>query len=229
MRWQHKHYLALAIAVNGVLPLALGFAVGRPLGTFILAFLLRTVLNHHFTFFINSLAHIWGRRPYSEANSSRDNTLLALFTYGEGYHNYHHTFQHDFRNGIRWWHYDPSKWMITFCSWLGLARGLKRASKTKIEQARARIQLNRALQRLERVEADARPKLRECLEQRYERLVLALEEWASVRRKWLRAERAHMAERFDRIELRNHYLELKYALALRRRQWRMILAEAVPA
>ena len=52
------------------------------------------------------------QRPYSDNSSARDNTLLALITYGEGYHNYHHTFQWDYRNGIRWWHFDPTKWLI---------------------------------------------------------------------------------------------------------------------
>ena len=59
--------------------------------------------------FINSLAHIWGSRPYTEKNTARDNGFLALLTYGEGYHNFHHIFASDYRNGIRWYHYDPTK------------------------------------------------------------------------------------------------------------------------
>jgi len=227
VRWQHKHYIAIAIITNAVVPLALGFAVGRPLGVFILAFLLRVVLNHHFTFFINSLAHFWGRRPYSDKDTSRDNPLLALFTYGEGYHNYHHTFQHDYRNGIRWWHYDPSKWMIRFCSWIGLARGLKRADKLKVEQARARMQLARALARLDELEHHA--PFRTQLEQRYEGLVQAMNEWGRVRRKWLEVKNAAVAEKLERLELRTKYLELKYAVRLRRQQWRVALRELAPA
>ena len=133
--WQHKYYWPLAVVTNGVIPLALGYMVGRPFGVFMLAFFLRVVLNHHFTFFINSLAHIWGSKPYSDQDSSCDNGILALFTYGEGYHNYHHTFQHDYRNGIRWWHFDPAKWLIRTFSFIGLAGDLKRTSKLQVEKA----------------------------------------------------------------------------------------------
>ncbi len=37
---------------------------------------------------------------------------MALFTFGEGYHNYHHEFQHDYRNGVKPWQWDPTKWAI---------------------------------------------------------------------------------------------------------------------
>ena len=74
-------------------------------------------MSHHFTFFINSLAHMWGSRPYTEENTARDNAVLALVTFGEGYHNFHHIFAHDYRNGVRWWQWDPTKWLIASCSW----------------------------------------------------------------------------------------------------------------
>ena len=64
------------------------------------------------TFFINSLAHMWGVQPYTDENTARDNWVVALLTYGEGYHNFHHMFAHDYRNGVRWWQWDPSKWFI---------------------------------------------------------------------------------------------------------------------
>ena len=111
--FQHRYYVPLAVGLNFALPLAIGFAVGDPLGVFLLAGLLRLVVNHHFTFFINSLAHMWGSQPYTDENSARDNGALALITYGEGYHNFHHIFQNDYRNGVRWWQYDPSKWLIS--------------------------------------------------------------------------------------------------------------------
>ena len=58
--------------------------------------LLRLIINHHVTFFVNSPAFL-GIAPYTEANSARDNGFLAFLTYGEGYHNYHHIFQTDYR------------------------------------------------------------------------------------------------------------------------------------
>jgi fatty-acid desaturase len=58
--FQHRFYVPLAVGLNFAMPLAIGLAVGDPIGVFLLAGLLRLVVNHHFTFFINSLAHMWG-------------------------------------------------------------------------------------------------------------------------------------------------------------------------
>ncbi|MGE4158302.1 MAG: acyl-CoA desaturase [Planctomycetota bacterium] len=140
VRWQHRYYIPIAVATNVGIPLALGFWHGRWWGCLLLCGLLRMVLNHHFTFCINSLAHIWGSQPYSTANTSRDSNLIALLTYGEGYHNYHHCFQHDYRNGVKWWHYDPAKWVIAVCSWVGLASDLKRTPRETISAALERRQ-----------------------------------------------------------------------------------------
>ncbi len=105
---------------------------------FLLAGVLRLVVSHHFTFFINSLAHMWGVQPYTDDNTARDNGVVALLTYGEGYHNFHHMFAHDYRNGVRWWQWDPSKWFINAMRWLGLARNLKTVPWFKIQRATAR-------------------------------------------------------------------------------------------
>jgi len=51
---------------------------------------------------------------------------VSLITQGEGYHNYHHTFPRDYRNGPLWYNVDPSKWLIYTLSRVGLAEGLVR-------------------------------------------------------------------------------------------------------
>ncbi len=122
--WQHRHYVALTLLMNAGLPFAIGWWQGDIIGSLLLIGLLRLVVNHHVTFFINSLAHYWGSQPYSNENSARDNHLLAFLTYGEGYHNFHHSFQNDYRNGVRWYQWDPSKWLIRSCAWLGLTHNL---------------------------------------------------------------------------------------------------------
>ena len=107
-----SYYYVLAIGLNVLVPLALGWLHGDLWGVFLLAGVLRLVVSHHLTFLINSAAHAFGRQPYSDEHSARDNGWLAFLTYGEGYHNFHHQFAHDYRNGIRWWQWDPSKWII---------------------------------------------------------------------------------------------------------------------
>jgi hypothetical protein len=127
LRWQHRHAIAIGAVVNLGTVVALGLLTGRMLGMFVFALLLRMVLTHHFTFLINSAAHIWGSQPYSTAHSARDNWLLSFFSFGEGYHNYHHSFQADYRNGPRLYNWDPSKWVIWTMSRIGLASSLRRS------------------------------------------------------------------------------------------------------
>jgi stearoyl-CoA desaturase (delta-9 desaturase) len=57
---------------------------------------------------------------------------MALFTFGEGYHNFHHEFQHDYRNGVKPWHFDPTKWTVWILSKLGWTYDLRKASSEKI-------------------------------------------------------------------------------------------------
>ena len=61
---------------------------------------------------------------------------MALLTFGEGYHNYHHKFQWDYRNGIRWYNFDPSKWIIKILSIFNITYDLKKASEYNIIKAR---------------------------------------------------------------------------------------------
>ena len=64
--------------------------------------------------------------------------MTALVTMGEGFHNFHHQFPLDYRNGVRFFHYDPTKWLIYFMSKVGIASGLKRVSRYKILSYRLR-------------------------------------------------------------------------------------------
>jgi stearoyl-CoA desaturase (delta-9 desaturase) len=127
LRWQHRHIFAIGAAVNIVAVVLLGLLTGNMLGMFVFAFLLRMVLTHHFTFLINSAAHMWGSQPYSAAHSARDNWFLSFLSFGEGYHNYHHSFQADYRNGPRLYNWDPSKWLIWTMEKVGLASNLRRS------------------------------------------------------------------------------------------------------
>jgi len=142
--WQHRHYLLLTILTSVGWPIALGLMLGDVWGAVILVGFARLVINHHTTFFINSLAHIWGKQTYTDRNTARDNGVLALLTFGEGYHNYHHIFSADYRNGIRWWHFDPTKWLIRACSWVGLTSNLKRTNGYQVEKARLEMQFKKA-------------------------------------------------------------------------------------
>ena len=64
---------------------------------------------------------------------------MALFTFGEGYHNYHHEFQHDYRNGVKPWQWDPTKWLIWSFSKIGLTDGLRRARAELVSSSEANV------------------------------------------------------------------------------------------
>ena len=132
IRWQHRYYVPLAVTMGFVVPLAIGYTIGHPWGCLLWAGLFRTVIVHHSTFFVNSLAHTLGRRPYSIAVSARDSVVTALLTMGEGYHNFHHRFATDYRNGVRRHQWDPTKWLIRGLEAVGWAWALSRTPREKI-------------------------------------------------------------------------------------------------
>ncbi len=140
VRFQHKHFQRIALFMGFVFPTLVCALWGDALAGFIVAGVFRTVFNHHSTFFINSLCHWAGKRPYSTEQTARDNWMTALVTMGEGFHNYHHQFPLDYRNGIRWFHYDPTKWLIFGLSLVGLASDLRRISDHKILSYQLRVE-----------------------------------------------------------------------------------------
>jgi stearoyl-CoA desaturase (delta-9 desaturase) len=221
--FQHRHYLGVALGMNIIFPLAVGVAFGDPWGFLILGGLLRLVINHHLTFFINSLAHWWGRRPYTEDNTARDNDLLALFTYGEGYHNFHHQFQWDYRNGIRWWQFDPTKWWIAGWSWLGIAGKLKRVPEFKIRSAMLQRQFERVRERLQ---SSANPgrfaELQKLLEHELEVFSATLNDWRHLQGERIDAARKQLADQWENSDVRRKLQALEESLRLQYQRVRLL-------
>ena len=136
IKFQNKYYFPIGIIVGFLIPLAIGFIYGRPIGAFLWAGFLRLAIVHHATFFINSMCHYIGRRTYDFKSTARDSWFVSWFTFGEGYHNYHHKFQWDYRNGVKWFAYDPSKWIIKGLSFFGITYDLKKVNEHVIVQNR---------------------------------------------------------------------------------------------
>jgi stearoyl-CoA desaturase (delta-9 desaturase) len=136
VRFQDRFYLPLGAIFGLILPSAISWTWGDPLGGLLLAGFFRLMIQYHATFAINSVAHTIGRRPYSATVSARDSFVTAILTLGEGYHNYHHRFPGDYRNGVRFHHFDPTKWWVWTLSKIGLTRDLKRATRDDIRRAR---------------------------------------------------------------------------------------------
>jgi stearoyl-CoA desaturase (delta-9 desaturase) len=88
-------------------------------------FCISTVVLFHATFMINSLAHRFGTRRFGTRDDSRNNWLLALITFGEGWHNNHHRFPGAARQGLRWWEFDMTYYGLSLLLWLGLVHDLR--------------------------------------------------------------------------------------------------------
>lgn len=123
--YQHKYYILIASVMCFIFPMFVGWMLGSALGGLAVGGLLRLVLVHHATFLINSWCHMFGQKNFSSEHSAKDSAVMAFFTFGEGYHNFHHTFANDYRNGIRWYHWDPTKWAIRLSAAVGLAKNLR--------------------------------------------------------------------------------------------------------
>lgn len=132
--FQHRHFKLCMTVTNLMAFLLVGWMCNDYLSAFVISLWVRLFILHHFTWFINSLAHTWGDKPFCKEQTAVDNFLIAFLTFGEGYHNYHHTFANDYRNGIRWFHYDPTKWLIWSCYKLGLVTGLKKMDPITVKK-----------------------------------------------------------------------------------------------
>jgi stearoyl-CoA desaturase (delta-9 desaturase) len=149
IKFQDDHYVTIAMTMGMLLPALIGYFFGSAFGGLAVAGFLRIVALHHATFLINSWCHYWGRQTYTDENSAKDSFVMAVATFGEGYHNYHHIFAQDYRNGIRWYHWDPTKWMIVFFKWVGGAHSLKRVPWSEIIRAQMTMDEKRMKDRLQ--------------------------------------------------------------------------------
>ena len=169
--FQHNYYKPLMIGSNALVVLLFGWLFNDFLGSLLIICGLRMFLLHHFTWFINSLAHKWGDKPFCQEMSAVDNYFLSLLTFGEGYHNYHHTFANDYRNGVRWFHYDPTKWMIWTLNKLGLATGLKRVDPVTIQKRIVVESKNMLLERIKNTCSSKKDDLEKLVQETSEQIM----------------------------------------------------------
>ena len=102
--------------------------------------LVRVFVLHHVTWSINSICHVFGTRPFESHDEARNNAVMALLGFGEGWHNAHHAFPASARHGLRWWELDGSWLVIRTLSLMGLARDIKLPSPTQMARRMRRPQ-----------------------------------------------------------------------------------------
>ncbi len=111
-------------------------SIGGALTGFLWGGLVRIFLLHHVTWSINSICHVFGTRPFESHDEARNNAVMALLGFGEGWHNAHHAFPASARHGLRWWEFDSSWIVIRTLSLIGLARDIKLPSPAQLARRR---------------------------------------------------------------------------------------------
>jgi stearoyl-CoA desaturase (delta-9 desaturase) len=225
VRWQHRYYIWIALLAGFGLPALMGglwSGWSGALGAFLLAGVARVVLVHHFTFFINSWSHTWGRRPYSSRCTARDNPVLAWLTFGEGYHNFHHAFQHDYRNGVKLWQFDPAKWCIWLLTAVGLASDLRRVPEETILLAEVAERQRLLASKLKQASRPLAESIQGVLQAKQEQLHQAAERWKQCRARYSHAvEQRLEASRERAAEIRREYREASRRLRAAIREWQL--------
>jgi stearoyl-CoA desaturase (delta-9 desaturase) len=213
VRWQHRWCQSVGLLGGLALPTLIGAFFGSPLAGLLWGGFLRIVVIHHTTFFVNSLAHHMGTQDYDDTTSARDNWLVAFMTLGEGYHSFHHKFPTDFRNGVRWQHWDPAKWFIWILKTVRLADKLRSTPEPLIVQTRLLIALKHMELRIDRVPSNYREEIQARINAVRDRLEEAMVHW-----------RQHLLER--KQGLSDSWRETRQkALTLQRearREWRHV-------
>jgi stearoyl-CoA desaturase (Delta-9 desaturase) len=204
--FQHRYYLPLAIAAN-VAVFGIACLFMHPIAALFAGVVVRIFALHHTTWFINSLAHTFGSKTYAKELSAVDNAVLALLTFGEGYHNYHHAFEADYRNGIRWYHFDPTKWLVWTASKVGFTKNLKTFHKIRLQKALVLKDKKLLMEHL----AEEMDELAHDLRLRLEELASSFETHAStMMRKLAEFKKASAEKRHQlRAEIRQLRLELR--------------------
>ncbi len=175
--WQHRWSVWIGIIAGLGLPTLMGALLGHPLGGLLWGGFLRIVIVHHTTFLVNSVAHMYGTRPYSDETTARDNWMLAFVTHGEGYHNFHHKFPSDYRNGVRWFDWDPTKWLIRGLQAVGLVKNTKWTPQAMIDRARLRMMQLHADSRMQYATPELNDAYRVRLQNAHELLEQAIASW----------------------------------------------------
>ncbi|XP_022155832.1 palmitoyl-monogalactosyldiacylglycerol delta-7 desaturase, chloroplastic-like [Momordica charantia] len=132
-RFMQKTYLLHIFA----LAILLYFVGGVPY--IIWGMCMRIVVTLHLTFMVNSVCHIWGKQQWNTRDLSKNNWLVALLTFGEGWHNNHHAFEYSARHGLEWWQIDYGWYLIMLFQAIGLATDVKLPSE-KQKQRLAKTQ-----------------------------------------------------------------------------------------
>lgn len=138
LRFERKLFWLWTYVIHAALYFLAGLGVGWSLGGEYLSgvqlgaswlvwgVFVRTVVEWHNTWFVNSITHTWGYRNYETTDDSRNHWFVAVIAFGDGWHNNHHADQRSAKHGHQWWEYDLTWWIIRLLEKCGLAKDVVR-------------------------------------------------------------------------------------------------------
>lgn len=184
LMFQHRHYVKTMLFTNILVFLFTAWISGDVLGAFVIGWWFRFFLLHHFTWFINSLAHTWGDKPFCQEQTAVNNFVISLLTFGEGYHNFHHVYANDYRNGVKWYHFDPTKWLIWTLNKFGLAYELKRVDSLTINKRMVLERKNLLLTRIKDLCDEKKAELESTIQTLSEQLITHISTFNKLREEY---------------------------------------------
>jgi stearoyl-CoA desaturase (Delta-9 desaturase) len=141
LRWIDKNYhlitVIYALLIAGIGQLLSMFAPGlniNSINALVWGFSISTILLYHLTFSINSIMHVFGRRPYNTPDTSKNNVILGILTLGEGWHNNHHRYPRSQRQGFVWWQIDLTHIVLMICKKLGIIWKVNEPSESILKE-----------------------------------------------------------------------------------------------
>ena len=138
--FQERHYLKLCLLLSVLTPSVVPWYFWNedPYVSFLFIFMFRYVISLHCTWFVNSVAHLWGDRPYDKHTNPADNAFVCYAALGEGFHNYHHAFPYDYATGEYGPKMNITTCFIDVCAALGFVYDRRQVSQEAIINMRQR-------------------------------------------------------------------------------------------
>jgi stearoyl-CoA desaturase (delta-9 desaturase) len=160
-KWLAKDRVIMFVSKTYILWVALGFYIPYLIDGWqgvLWGGLVRIFLTHHITWSVNSVCHVFGKRMFETMDASRNNWIVGIFAFGEGWHNNHHAFPRSAFHGLRWWQIDISGYIIRMMEVAGLVKNVWRIPRESFE---ARLVRRDAKVAAQQVQQSKRAALRE--------------------------------------------------------------------
>lgn len=216
LTFQHRFYALIMFATNILTTLFIGYLFNDYLGALVICWGIRLFFLHHFTWFINSAAHTWGSQSISKEHTAVDNYMLSFLTFGEGYHNYHHSFANDYRVGARWYQWDPAKWVIWTLSKFNLTKDLKRASYYRVKEKMLKVRTEEIKNMLK----NSLPQQAHLLEKKVESGIQKLQEHILEIRDLIAKYHTYKKNSIQKDRIKSVKLKIKRMKKIIRKEWR---------